>query len=485
MLIRIVGAICIAPLLGIVAGSAPAADEAVVDIGSRRELFVDRYLIDKVDGVRLMLQRPRREGPALQFVDRPWEGRLCGYCTVIRDGNDWRLYYRGRPDHGKDGDAIEVTCVAQSKDGISWVKPKLGLFEVQGTRENNVILAGMSPYSHNFSPWIDKKPGVPDEERYKSLCGIHSGGLALFVSGDGLRWNLKQKGVLKSKEFAFDSQACAFWSESESKYVCYFRSWKDGMRWISRSTSDDCLKWTELVKMDYGETSPEHLYTNNTTPYYRAPHIYIALAQRFFTKSALPSERVAELIPDKVHHGFCSDVALLTTRGGNRYDRTFMESFIRPGPTARDWVSRNNTPAWGIVPSSDDERRMYIHRQAHVSQLTAHVVRYSLRMDGFASASAGFDGGELLTKPFTFSGKRLELNYETSAAGSIRMEIQNAAGHPLSGFTLEDSTELFGDEINRVYTWKDGTDVSSLMGKPIRLRFVIRDADLYSFRFGE
>ncbi len=485
MLLRSVVVASVFLSLGLVSPFAAAAGEDVVDIGSRRELFVDRYLIDKLDGGRLVLQRPRREGPALQFVDQPWEGRYCGYCTVIRDRDDWRLYYRGRPDHGKDGDAIEVTCVAQSNDGVSWVKPKLGLFDVNGTRENNVVLAGMPPYSHNFSPWIDKKPGVPDRERYKSLSGIHPGGLALFVSADGLRWKPKQKSVLTSKEFAFDSQACAFWSPSESKYVCYFRSWKDGLRWISRSTSEDCLKWTELVKMDYGDTPPEHLYTNNTTPYYRAEHIYIALAQRFFTKSALPAERVAELIPDEVHHGFCSDVALLTTRGGNRYDRTFMESFIRPGPTAQDWVSRNNTPAWGIVPSSEDERRMYIHRQAHVAQNTAHVVRYSLRVDGFVSAAAGFDGGELLTKPFTFSGRRLELNYETSAAGSIRLEIQDAAGRAISGYTLEDSTGLFGDEISRVYTWKDGSDVSRLAGKPVRLRFVIRDADLYSFRFGD
>lgn len=460
-----------------------AADPPVIDVGSRRELFVDRYLIDTLEGARLALQRPRREDPVLEFMDQPWEGRYCGYCTVIRDGDAWRLYYRGRPDHGKDGQSTEVTCVALSDDGVSWTKPKLGLFEVHGTRENNVVLADMPPYSHNFSPWIDTRPGAPREERYKSLCGIHSSGLGLFVSADGLRWKLKQKSVITSQEFSFDSQACAFWSVSESQYVCYFRSWKDGLRWISRATSADCLEWTRGVKMSYGDTPPEHLYTNNTTPYYRAPHIYISLAQRFFTKSALPPDQVAQLIPDKVHHGFCSDVALLSTRGGARYDRTFLESFIRPGPTARDWVSRNNTPAWGIVPAGDDDRRMYIYRQAHVSQPTAHVVRYSLRVDGFASISAGFAGGHLITKPFTFTGKRLELNYETSAAGSIRVEIQDAAGGPIPGYTLADATEIFGDEIARIHAWKQTSDVASLSGKPIRLRFVMRDADLYSFRF--
>jgi hypothetical protein len=477
--------LCVAILLATCSLPILADDSGVVQLGSRRELFVDRYLIDSLDGARLILHRPRREGPAVRFSERPWEGRYSGYCTVIRDGDNWRLYYRGRPEHGKDGEVGEVTCVSESKDGIAWTRPNLGLFQVAGTKENNVVLAGMPPYSHNFSPWIDTRPGVSGKERYKSLSGVHRGGLALFVSPDGLHWTLKRKGVLTSKEFAFDSQACAFWSESEQRYVCYFRSWKDGLRWISRSTSDDCLEWTELVKMSYGDTPPEHLYTNNTTPYYRAPHICIALAQRFFTKSALPSEEVARLIPDKVHHGYCSDVALLTTRGGNRYERTFLESFIRPGPTARDWVSRNNTPAWGIVPATNNDRRMYLYRQAHVSQPTAHVVCYSLRVDGFASVSAPFSGGELITKPLAFAGKRLELNFETSAAGSLRVEIQNADGQPIPGFTLADAMELFGDEINRTYAWKSGPDVGSLAGKPVRLRFVMKDADLYSFRFVE
>ena len=98
------------------------------------------------------------------------------------------------------------------------------------------------------------------------------------------------------------------------------------------------------------------------------------------------------------------------------------------------------------------------------------------------SVSAPFSGGELLTKPLTFTGRRLELNYESSAAGSLRIEIQNATGEPIPGFTLADATELFGDEINRTYAWKSGLDVGSLAGKPVRLRFVMKDADLYSFR---
>ena len=477
--------LCVAILLAVCSFPIHADESAVIQLRSRRELFVDRHLIGKLDGARLVLHRPQREGTALKFADRPWEGMYSGYVTVLKDGPKYRMYYRGLPQFGTAGSTWEVTCVAQSKNGITWTRPKLGLFEVHGSKDNNVVLAGMPPYSSNFSPWIDTRPGVPNDERYKSLSGsgISSGktGLGLFVSADGLRWKLKKASVIT--QGAFDSQACAFWSDSEQQYVCYFRTFRNGLRWISRATSQDCLKWTDTVDMDYGDTPPEQLYTNMTNSYYRAPHIYIALAQRFFRKSGLPAERVAELIPDKRSRGWCSDVALLSTRGGAHYDRTFMESFIRPGPNASDWASRNNTAAWGIVPAADNDRWMYIYRQSDPAQPTGHVTRYSLRVDGFASVSAPFSGGELITKPLVFTGKRLELNYETSAAGSLRIEIQNADGQPIPGLTLADATELFGDEIGRTYAWKSGTDVSTLVGKAIRLRFIMKDADLYSFRF--
>lgn len=74
-------------------------------------------------------------------------------------------------------------------------------------------------------------------------------------------------------------------------------------------------------------------------------------------------------------------------------------------------------------------------------------------------------------------------NFATSAAGPIRTEIQDAAGQPISGFAAGDCGEVVGNEIERVIRWKSATDVSSLAGKTVRLRFVIKDADLYALRF--
>ena len=203
----------------------PSISEAV-DLGFRRELFVDRHLVDGMKGLSFELHHPRDEGEVLTF-DRPWEGRFVGYSTVIQLVDGFRVYYRGRPGVGEDGDLSETTCVAESKDGITWARPNLGIHEIDGSKDNNVILAKMSPYSHNFSPFVDTRPGTYKPEMYKALGGIHPEGIALFVSEDGLRWKLKKKQILTSEAFAFDSQACAFWSaEGERKYVCYFRTWK-------------------------------------------------------------------------------------------------------------------------------------------------------------------------------------------------------------------------------------------------------------------
>ena len=127
---------------------------------------------------------------------------------------------------------------------------------------------------------------------------------------------------------------------------------------------------------------------------------------------------------------------------------------------------------------------MSVYVNQDYAQPTAHLRRYSMRLDGLASLRAPYEGGECLTKPLRFSGKRLLLNFSTSAAGGIRVEIQDASGKPVPGFTLADAVETIGNEIERAARWKGGPDLGSLAGKVLRLRFVLRDARLYALRFG-
>ncbi len=460
--------------------------QQAIPIGSRRELFIDRLLVDRLDGATLTLHAPVDRGTVLK-LDAPWEGLFSGYFTVIQDGGTYRMYYRGRPEGGRDGSDLERTCYAESRDGIHFEKPKLGIHEFAGSKDNNIILAGMTPFSHNFAPFLDRKPGVPAAERYKALGGIGSSGLAAFVSGDGIHWRKwREAPVLPPGPARYDSQNLAFYSESEGRYVCYFRTFRKvgttNYRWISRATSDDFLTWTAGEQMDFGDAPLEHLYTNQTSPYFRAPHLSIAIAARFFPgRQVLSEAEAAEIRVDPKYFKDVSDAVLFTTRGGLRYDRTFPEAFLRPGVGLENWVSRTNYPAWNIVPTGAAEMSLYVSK--NYGQPTAHVQRYSLRTDGFASAHAGWKGGEVVTKPVVFQGRELELNFATSAAGSVRVELQNADGTAVAGFALPDSAEMIGDSIERVARWRSGADVSALAGKPVRLRFVLKDADVFSFRF--
>jgi len=177
----------------------------------------------------------------------------------------------------------------------------------------------------------------------------------------------------------------------------------------------------------------------------------------------------------------CSDAVLMTTRGGNKYDRTFMESFIRPGIGLQNWVSRSNYPALNIVQTSPTEISVYVNQD--YAQPTAYINRYALRIDGFTSVHASYKGGEMLTKPIRFTGNKLLINFSTSAAGFVKVEILDLKGNKIKGFELENSKEIIGNEIEKEVTWNGIYDLSELNDKPVRLRFVLKDADLYSIKF--
>jgi hypothetical protein len=221
-----------------------------------------------------------------------------------------------------------------------------------------------------------------------------------------------------------------------------------------------------------GDTPREHFYTNAIRPYFRAPYYYFAFPKRFVPDR----KRLAEHNEPGISEG-----VFLSSRDGLHFDRTFLEAFIRPGRDRLNWGDRSNMTAWGLVETAPDEMSLYYSQ--HYGFPSHHLRRGVLRLDGIASAQAGYAGGELVTRPIRFSGRKLVLNYSTAATGIVQVEIQGADGEPIPGFTLAEAPLLFGDEIAEIYAWKGGDNVSSLAGKPVRLRFVLKDADLYSYRF--
>lgn len=472
------------PVFVLLVGSMAGMAQQALSISDRRELFVDDYLIDSLKTAELQMHSPVDEGEVLSF-NLPWEGAFSAYVTILQDEDIYKAYYRGVPTAGNDGNSSEVTCYATSRDGIHWEKPHLGIHEIVGNKNNNIILADAAPFTHNFSPFIDRNPAAKPEERFKALGGTSKSGLVAFVSPDGVHWKKMQEAPVFTQG-AFDSQNVAFWSESENQYVCYFRSWTgdgyQGFRSVSRTTSPDFIHWTDPEPMGFGNRPYEHLYTQQTSPYFRAPHIYLAIGARFMPNRKVISDEEAEKLGvNPKYYNDCSDAILMSSRGGNRYYRQFMESLIRPGIGLQNWVSRSNYPALNLVQTGPEEMSLYVNQD--YAQPSAHLRRYSMRLDGLASLSAGYEGGEMLTRPFTFEGDKLELNLSTSAAGEVKVELLDAEGNKLPGYSLEECRPLIGNLIAKTVYWNNNADVSELAGKSLRMRIRLKDADVFSFRF--
>lgn len=496
-----------------------ATDDDVIDIGSRRELFVDNHLIDRLTGkAEQRLHHPIPREIALRH-DAPWEGTGCGYHSVFKDGDLYRMYYKAwhlevSEKSVNTGTHPLFCCYAESDDGIQWRKPMLGLHDFQGSKENNITIASgkLGPLNVDAGhPAIfkDENPNAPDDARYKAILrSSKPNGLLPFKSADGLNWSPMTEAPILHGLGAFDSQNLAFWDPNIGKYRAYWRiftagvttdeQWKPGgIRAIRTATSDNLIHWGPHTDLTYVDSPAEELYTNQIKPYHRAPHILIGFPTRYTDRGWSESMRDLPALKQREMRANASrrygtaltDAMFMASRDGTKFNR-WNEAFLRPGiehPGA--WHYGQQYIGWHVVetrstlPGAANELSLYAS-EGYWHGKGSDVRRYSLRLDGFVSVSAPSNSGnDLITKPLTFDGSTLHLNFATSAAGSILVEIQQPDGSPIAGFALADCHELFGDTVDRTVGWKNENDLDRLKGKPVRLRLQLQDADLYSFQF--
>lgn len=497
---------------------AMAAEERAEEIGGRRELFVEHSLVERLAGEatwRLGTPTPR---DVVLVHDAAWEGSGSGYHSVFQDGDRYRMYYKAWQLDVGGGKVVTnrhplYCCYAESADGKSWTKPELGLHEFEGSTKNNIVLSSgkLGPLNVDAghpAVFRDENPQAPPAGRYKAIVRSSSpNGLLPFQSPDGLKWTPLTDAPILSGLGAFDSQNLAFWDPTLGKYRAYWRiftegvttteEWRPaGLRAIRTATSDDLVHWSTPTDLTYEDSPPEQLYTNQVKPYHRAPHLLLGLPTRYLERAPGAS---LEALPESDHrrqrsaasqrYGTALTEALLMgSRDGVRF-RRWNEAFLRPGiERPGTWNYGQQYLAWHIVETASDlagapnELSLYASEN-YWTGTSSELRRYTLRLDGFVSAHGSWRGGELVTTPVRFTGTELSLNFATSAAGSLRVELQTPAGEPLAGYSLDDCQELFGDTVERSVRWKDGADLAGLQGRPVRLRFVLRDADLYSYQF--
>jgi hypothetical protein len=517
------------------AAEPPQAAPAPLVIGSRRQLFVDRRLVDRLEGeARLVLHSPQPQEIAVRS-EEPWEGSAPRYMTVFRDGDRYRLYYRVAVGHVEDNDERQYTCYAESGDGIRWTKPRLGLVEFAGSKENNIVWQG--PVSHNLTPFRDDNPAAPPAERYKAVGGPTKykwdkgydplrDGLMLLVSADGIHWQKRDDKPLAVKG-NFDSQNVLFWDSTAGLYRIFWRDARGDSpqhpagRDIRTATSPDCRTWSEREWLVYdparsgspdrdeaGDPTGDHhqLYTSGIQPYPRSPGLFVGLPERYsdrgWTRSTdrLPDREVRKARADKGIAGgrptrwgtAITDVLFMASHDGRGFF-VWPEAFVRPGiQRPGTWYYGGAWAALGFAetaspyPSGPPELSIYVQEAdgpVTVESTRGAVRRHTLRLDGFASVHAPLTGGRLVTKPFVFAGDVLAINFSTSGGGRMRIGLADAAGEPVAGRSLDDCDLVYGDEHDRVVSWGGAETLADLAGQPVRLVVELKDADLYAIRF--
>ncbi|MBI4662440.1 MAG: hypothetical protein HY735_26785 [Verrucomicrobia bacterium] len=509
----------LAASLLVFATSNTCAADSPLDIGSRRELFVDDALVEKLTGkAELRLHHPVPQEIAIVH-DAPWEGSGSGYHSIFKDGEIYRMYYAAyqlsaTPAESKIRTRPLLCCYAESKDGIHWIKPELGLHEFRGSKANNIVFVSEKVGNVMSEPgepavFKDENPNALLDARYKALMPDkpqplgHPRVLFAFKSPDGLHWSPMSESPVITEGGLFDSQNLACWDATRGEYRAWWRISPGGLRSIRTATSKDFLHWENQANLTYVDSPAEQLYTSQVKPYYRAPHIFVGFPTRYIDRGWCDSMRA---LPEREHregrtkasegkeHGRWGTVLteglFMASRDGVKFKR-WNEAFLRPG-IERDgtWAYGDHYIGWHLLETKSafegapNELSFYV-TESYWTGNSDVTRRYTLRLDGFVSANAPMSGGELVTKPLRFHGRYLSINFATSAAGSVRIEIQDMDGKALPGFALEDCPPLFGDTIERTVTWKNGSDIGANAGSPVRLRIVLQDADMYAFQFVE
>ncbi|MDZ4852503.1 MAG: hypothetical protein SGI77_24705 [Pirellulaceae bacterium] len=443
-----------------------AKADAIVHLGSRRELFIDDAIIGSIGSAMLKYHKPEPREVVIT-CDEPWEGNTSAYYSIFQDDDRFRMFYRGSHfnEATKKGTHPEFVCYAESADGIHWKKPKLGIFEFNGSKENNIIWTGDG--AHNFTPFKDHNPACSKESRYKALArvtqkidGKNVVRLNAYQSPDGLHWSELAESVIT--DGAFDSQNLAFWDTERGEYRAYWRFFSERVRAIRTATSHDFVHWENQHDLVYADSPPEHLYTNAVMPYFRAPHISIGFPTRFQPKT----QQV--------------EPVFMSSRDGVHFHRSNEELIPITAPEDRDG-NRSNYLTYGLLQLPGNDRELSVYAtEAYYAGPGSRVRRFAFRTDGFRSLNATGQA-TITTKPLTFTGSKLSLNIVS--AGQTRIEIQDTEGQALPGFSLDGSIPMSGDAVDHHAMWKNNPDLGKHAGQVIRLKFVLTDADLYSFQF--
>ncbi len=469
-----------------------------VDVGTRKQVFLDGFFLESQADVRLRMHKPYRDGQILIKPDQPWEldpqgeHRIGLYSSVMKEDGRIRVWY----DIGRGVGSPEIrVAYAESEDGIHFTKPQLDLHEVDGSTANNVVISGQR--TAGAAVWID--PQAPPQHRYKTQTKVYpSGLLQMHSSADGIHWN--PFAALKLGHV--DTQSIIFWEPRLERYLLFTRLWLDNLdkanryRTVRRLESTDLKNWQQervVVQPDEHDLqlhersqprTPVDFYGGGVFNYDQADRAYVMFVQSSWFWMDWDQRGLG---PATI------DVQLAVSRDAETFERVGdRRPFLSLGPEGR-WDSRfiwamPNPVHMGdelwiyYVASNRDHSRNSDIDPAAGEELSG-IGRAVMRLDGFVSVEAGYRAGQFTTPPIRFSGDRLELNVDAAGGGSVQIELLDEQGEPIPGFRKDDALPIARNSVNMPVAWKDNPDLGALAGRPIRLRVHMTNASLFAFQF--
>jgi hypothetical protein len=489
----------------------------VVDLGSRKHLFLDGSLIAERRGIDFVPEPPRRMEKVADSVR--------GHLSVVEDEQGLiRLYYQGPQDS---------LAVMTSRDGVQWEKPDTGHGEYLGW--HNIVLP--KPVGRGTMLF---DPEAPPESRYTYVSGIVRQGIFVFTSADGYGFTQNETAALP---FAAGSQSAFYYDDQRQLYVAHHRSdygltpgGATSRRFVLSEVKDLLSPWPferitpartrevakrEAIKasrldpwfLDNGPLAPPGLgielptvleadaridpvgtdiYVTDAIKYPFAPDAYLAFpAMYFHYEGDGPKTRRALGEPARGRGSGVIETQLAVSRDGRDWTRYTRPAYV---PIGGDGSNREHMlfVAPGLIRRGD-EIWQYVgghggsgtaYHSPFSKEKPAPLYRYVQRLDGFAAAEAAYGGGEMTSKPLRFAGSRLKLNLDTGAVGYAQVGFLDAQGRPIPGYSVDDCVYLNGDFLDTPVEWLGkGTDVSALEGRVVKLVFRMRGAKLYALQF--
>ncbi|MGV3664099.1 MAG: hypothetical protein ACO1TE_28260 [Prosthecobacter sp.] len=483
------------------------AGPAHTQIGQpQRHLFLDPAFIQQAQNVSLQVQPAQRRETVLR-ADQPWEKLMISFfLTVLEDeAGKLRMWYICR-----DAENQPNLAYAESTDGVTWVKPKLGLVDYHGSKDNNLM--GISAVEGTV--FVDPKARTP-EEKYVYLTRHKGKSIYRYFSPDGLRW---QRDAEPFSSLPSDTQTVTFWDERLGRYVLYLRGRKeheakpgakDHLRTVIRATTADLTQPLRLdnvpkdakerqafmrlggglptvLETDAADPAGSDIYNISAQPYPLDHRWYVGFPS-FFQRLTNPAS------PKATNYGRV-EVQFVSSRDGIAWHRHDRAPYAAPGLAGQNAEDANVIfMGTGMVVRGDEIWQYGTGYHSHHGDVAARktrtdgvIQRHVQRVDGFVSLTFANEGGSCTTAPVKVEGRTLRLNVDTGALGTLRVGLADAEGKPITGYEATQCEVLSMNSTHAVVAWKGrGSDVSALSGQSVRVMLSGARAKVYSFYFGD